>query len=103
RVMVPLSVTPVNPFFVLDVEIERALSIGIGATCFLLLFMAILFVHVAETVMYFVCKLDVGLHKNVDKSFLAEHIQAYLGVNALLPFSFPEYHTLEDFADIFQF
>ncbi|KAI6691867.1 hypothetical protein NL676_019577 [Syzygium grande] len=73
----------VQLFVVLNVARETVLQIGIGVTCFLLMSMVILFGHVAEMAMYFVCKFDMSLHENVDK-FLAEHLQAYLGVHVPL-------------------
>ncbi|KAL3728961.1 hypothetical protein ACJRO7_033536 [Eucalyptus globulus] len=62
---------PILLFVMFDVVVrERVLRIGIGVAYFSLMSMV---------VMYFVCNSNVGPHENIDKSFLAEHLQAYLG------------------------
>ncbi|XP_019457619.1 PREDICTED: uncharacterized protein LOC109358008 [Lupinus angustifolius] len=45
--------------------------------CFLLLSGLFLFGHVLQTVLYFMCK--SYHHENIDKSTLADHLEAYLG------------------------
>ncbi|OMO56199.1 hypothetical protein COLO4_35750 [Corchorus olitorius] len=71
----------IQTVFEIEVAFFWSLSVGmrilIGVVCFLLLFKAILFGLVAETVLYFVCK--SYHHENIDKSNLADHLEVYLG------------------------
>lgn len=52
-------------------------KVGYGVICFLLLSAVFLFGMVVQTVVYLVCK--SYHHENIDKSELADHLQAYLG------------------------
>ncbi|KAI6691869.1 hypothetical protein NL676_019579 [Syzygium grande] len=52
------------------------LRLGVAVLCFLLLLKLLLFSHVAQTVIYFVCK--SYHHENIDKSPLADHLEVHL-------------------------
>ncbi|CAD5195787.1 unnamed protein product [Musa acuminata subsp. malaccensis] len=53
------------------------LSLGLGLLLLLLLCLVILFALAVQTVVYFVCK--SYHHESIDKSNLADHLEAYLG------------------------
>ncbi|XP_030470569.2 uncharacterized protein LOC115688783 [Syzygium oleosum] len=59
------------------------LRLGVAVLCFLFLLKLLLFSHVAQTVIYFVCK--SYHHENIDKSPLADHLEVHLLAEYLPP------------------
>ncbi|KAG5525177.1 hypothetical protein RHGRI_031751 [Rhododendron griersonianum] len=53
-----------------------------GFMCLLFLFKVLLFGFAIQTVVYYVCK--SYHHENIDKSFLSDHLEVYLGENVPL-------------------
>lgn len=62
---------------VTDFRVGIGGKIGYGILCLVMLTLLFLFGLVVQTVIYFVCK--SYHHENIDKSSLADHLDAYLG------------------------
>lgn len=62
---------------VIDWRVGIVGKIGYGILCLVLLTLLLLFGLVVQTIIYFVCK--SYHHENIDKSSLANHLEAYLG------------------------